>query len=431
MQLSLLPVFALACGAVSVAVMWQLDTAFRDAVRAKSWAVLPAEVQLVRRADEAHGVRPLVRYAYRVAGQEYTSTRLGIAQINGAEGVGDWREHILRTMEDAREGHRPISVFVNPGDPTEAVVDRQLRAAYVVSMLPWLLFFGGLGGAMAFAIRSQLRPAISTLGRGVSVSAQGPIPAENEAGGMLGLAAFLWCGVVFPVAALHLPDMIAAGEWAWVVALSLLVVVGAGMLAMVLIAQLARLKYGQVLVQLDTGARAGSPISGAISFSRGVRPGDRWQAELACSWWRLVQSRVSNSGSSKVWQGDTLWVQVEEVAVTAGATARFRFEPPADMPGAWAADSEDSFIRWRLRATDGGALRASNAFNLVVDGPAFDAAAVSRLMPVAHDPSKAVGPKWLAYALAGALVLAAVGVALFMFVDTLSALLDFATRAFG
>jgi hypothetical protein len=92
MQLSLLLVFALFCGAVSVAVMWQLGTAFRDAVRAKSWAVLPAEVQLVRRADETHGVRPLVRYAYRVAGREYTSPRLGIAQINGAEGVGGWRE---------------------------------------------------------------------------------------------------------------------------------------------------------------------------------------------------------------------------------------------------------------------------------------------------------------------------------------------------
>ncbi len=384
-QLSLLLVFALACGAVSGAVMWQLGTAFRDAVRAKSWAVLPAEVQLVRRVDEAHGVRPLVRYAYHVAGREYTSTRLGIAQINGAEGVGDWREHILRTMEAARDAHRPINVFVNPGNPTEAVVDRQLRAAYVVSMLPWLLFFGGLGGAMAFAIRSALRPAVSTHGRVVSASVQGPIPAENEARGVLGLAAFLWCGVVLPVAALHLPDMIAAGEWAWVAALSLLVVVGAGLLAMVVVALLARLKYGQVLVRLDAGARAGRPISGAISFSRGVRAGDRWQAELECSWWRLVQSRVHSSGSSKVWQGDTLWVQVEEVAVTAGATARFRFEPPADMPGAWAADSEDSYVRWRLRATDGGALRASNAFNLIVEGPAFDAVALSRLLPVAHD----------------------------------------------
>jgi hypothetical protein len=52
-------------------------------------------------------------------------------------------------------------------------------------------------------------------------------------------------------------------------------------------------------------------------------------------------------------------------------------------------------------------------------------------MPVAHEASKAIGPKWLAYALVGALVLAVVGLTLFMFVDTLSALIEFATRAFG
>lgn len=164
-----------------------------DGYRARDWIKVKADVV----SEDAY------RYVYD--GKSRVSSRLGLMRI-GSDSLDGWTEGIQEVLEKARKENRPITVYVNPDDPEESVVDRAIHWKFAVAMMPFAFGFGGVGLAALWVMALNIH-AIATRRKGsVSVGSPGPLAT-------LWLVAFFWNVMSFPIAMVALPDMIADGEW--------------------------------------------------------------------------------------------------------------------------------------------------------------------------------------------------------------------------
>jgi hypothetical protein len=123
----------LAMSSVGAAVcFWATVPALVKVGSQNQWA--PVSAQLERVADSTGhngaGSGPFVidvRYRYHFAGRIYTSQQLSL-DGHLPSSLAAQRDH-YRTLADAERTSRPITAYVNPHDPREAVLQRDLGAA--------------------------------------------------------------------------------------------------------------------------------------------------------------------------------------------------------------------------------------------------------------------------------------------------------------
>src|SRR5690606_17637776 len=107
--------------------------------RMQSWQLGEARLTSVRVAatvgDDATTYRALATYTYEYGGRQYDGDRVAIA--GGADNLGDFQKNLGEALQSAYDSGRPVPVWINPADPREAVLNRDLR---------WevLALFGGL-----------------------------------------------------------------------------------------------------------------------------------------------------------------------------------------------------------------------------------------------------------------------------------------------
>jgi hypothetical protein len=164
-----------------------------DGYRARDWIKVKAEVV----SEDAY------RYVYD--GKSRVGTRLGLMRI-GTDSLDGWTEGIVEALEKARKENYPITVYVNPDDPEEALVDRAIHWKFVVAMMPFALGFGGVGAAALWIMARNIHALAARRKGAVSFGSPGPLVT-------LWLVAFFWNVLSFPIAIVALPDMIADGEW--------------------------------------------------------------------------------------------------------------------------------------------------------------------------------------------------------------------------
>lgn len=141
-------------GAVFTVVLWK---AWQRAEETRSWPPVPCTIlssqikaeQPTPNSPVKH--RVIVRYAYKVKGQPFTSER--ILRVDGPKSSRD-------DAEELREQFAPNSkttCFVNPADPAFAILQHDTRAALYSIWFPLLFVVGGLRMAWA-ALRAQKTP---------------------------------------------------------------------------------------------------------------------------------------------------------------------------------------------------------------------------------------------------------------------------------
>jgi hypothetical protein len=147
----------------AAAMLWHLTA---DSFRAASWAEVPATIV----AAELRTVAPTgksrtttfearAEYVYAWQGRELRSTRLtGSRFEGGSDNFGDWQKEIAGRMQAAKASGRPVTVYVNPDDPSEVMVDRSIRWVLVLLMGLFVLGFGCAGLAGLWLAASPPRP---------------------------------------------------------------------------------------------------------------------------------------------------------------------------------------------------------------------------------------------------------------------------------
>ena len=102
--------------------------------RTAKWVPVPAEVLHASLEQPRRGPKYAVaQYRYVYEGREYIGEQLGLL-VRGHFDQGDWQDEMAHYLSDAKKNRRTVPVYVNPRDPEEAVVDRELRLG-VLSML--------------------------------------------------------------------------------------------------------------------------------------------------------------------------------------------------------------------------------------------------------------------------------------------------------
>jgi hypothetical protein len=117
-----------------------------QALKAKSWQATPCTIlsSQVRThpgdSDSGPTYDVAVLYVYTFGGREYKSNRYQF--LGGSSGGYQDKERIVRRLPPLTR----TTCYVNPEEPTEAVLDRSISREYAFVLVPLLFLLVGLGG---------------------------------------------------------------------------------------------------------------------------------------------------------------------------------------------------------------------------------------------------------------------------------------------
>ena len=190
-------VFAIPFGGVGVGASWVVVKMIEDGYRAQEWVRVQAAVDSWKRGQ--------VAYHYKFGDTTYSGDRLGVNPIGGTDNVDSWHDDMAAMISEAKNGKKPLMVWVNPDNPSESMVDRTIRWKLVAFALPFALGFGGVGvGALWVLVRTLFAR------RGTNVAAVAA-PRSGLAG--LWIFTFFWNVIAFPIAIVVVPDAVAKEEY--------------------------------------------------------------------------------------------------------------------------------------------------------------------------------------------------------------------------
>jgi hypothetical protein len=149
--------FALPFFGTGVWMLYSVSNAFYDAYRMNSWVQVEAQVldggYNTHRGDDSYTYESYARYRYTVGNETYVADRVSIS--GGSDNVGDYHQDIGNNLSRARASGERILVYVNPEDPSQAVIDRGIRWGLIGFKSIFLFVFGGVGlGLLIFTWRA-------------------------------------------------------------------------------------------------------------------------------------------------------------------------------------------------------------------------------------------------------------------------------------
>jgi len=326
-----------------------LGASVLDWARMRSWAPAPAEVLAANlerhRSDKSTTYRATATYRYQFQGRSYTSGRVGIG--TSADNLGDWHQRQHQRLSDALRRHAPVTVWVNPSDPTEAVANRDLRWGLLGFELIFVVVFGGFGGAIVWfgMRRSRPRPAGVDPWLANPAWAQNRIRSDARTGMWVAWGfALIWNALSAPVVFI-IPGELAKGNApAWVMALFPLV--GAGLLLYALRHTLQWRRFGLTPLTLTPfPGSLGGQVAGGLDLRLPFRPGLRAHCTLSC-----LHVYTTGSGKSRRTHERALWQDQQLAHVEPGSRGTrlsFDFRTPPGLPAS--EDPSGDYHKWTLQ----------------------------------------------------------------------------------
>ena len=120
---------------------------FMGWVEVLGWEEVPARIHAVELVehvgDDSVTYNVEAHYEYRFLGDSYQGTR--VALTDSADNVGSFHQDVYRELAQYQESEQTFRCFVNPNEPSESVLYRNLRWGLFALMLVFSLVFGGVG----------------------------------------------------------------------------------------------------------------------------------------------------------------------------------------------------------------------------------------------------------------------------------------------
>lgn len=300
------------------------------------WDQVPAtldEIRVDRQRDSEGTTTYAVRasYRYEYGGRQYHGTRVGYDR--GSDNIGDFHHRVMGQLEQ-QSRNNAVQVWVNPGQPSESLLVRELRWRKMLFMTVFGLVFAGAGLFVMWLAMRRSAPA-STGDHPISSSAQ-------YGHWLFGFMAFAFLGVSLPVV-MMLPDELSKGNWP-VLAVLLFPLAGLWLGYMAWKSWRNWRYYGPAPLFMDPApGQLGGDIGGRIVFTKRLDADADWAVTLQCLRVRITSGKNSSRHETLVWQQD----QVPEAHHRAhGTELGFCFTPPVDLPES-DDDGRDQVV-WRL-----------------------------------------------------------------------------------
>lgn len=356
LMLFALPFSAIGVGALGWTV-WTLATW----ASMQSWREVPARIEQVQlvssHSDKSTTYHVEAAYYYRWDGCEYRGDRVSMYSAN--DNLGSFHQRVAAELEGCRDRKVLFRCYVNPNNPLQVVLYRNLRIEVLGAMLLVCLLFGGAGFGIMIAglygrriVQEQeaLRQQYSgEPWRWRREWDKGVISAHTK-GRMVATFIFatFWNLVSAPLL-FFVPGEVRDGNYAALIGL-LFPLVGAGLLGAAIYLALQWRRYGATVFEMASLPGAvGGLLRGRVRIPAVVLP-----EEDACVALDCVNRRTTGSGKNRstsetiVWQAETAVPRNGLVQESRATLIPVEFVIPVDQPPTDDSNSDDQTL-WRLR----------------------------------------------------------------------------------
>lgn len=329
-------------------------------VRAQSWQEVPTRILSaeldVNYGDDSTTYRVRAMYEYTYQGRTLTSDR--VASGLGSDNIGSFHQDKYAELRAYLDSGRPFRCFVNPENPSEALLYRELRWGMLAFETVFALIFCIVGyGLMIAAVYGGrlVKEADELKERHTDEPwlwekdwVDGRVTAGSR-GKMIGsiLFATVWNLISAPMIFV-VPREFADGNHIALIGL-LFPLVGAGLAAYAVYATLQWRKFGNSEFEMFSNPGVlGGYLEGRIHTNIRSRSGDGFRLMLSCT-----QTETTGSGDNRSTREKALWQDTVEVPVNElmsgprGASVPVRFAIPYDAGPESDPDASDP-IKWRL-----------------------------------------------------------------------------------
>jgi len=380
-------IFALPFFGTGVWMLWAVSNVFVDAFQTQDW--VPVEARLLsggytsHRGDDSYTYEAYARYTYNVQGQTFVADRVGLS--SGSDNIGSYQQQIGNKLSGAHSRGESILVYVDPNDPSQAIIDRSIRWGMVGFKSIFLFVFGGVGlGLLIFVWRAPKEkdksdPRYADSPWLLDDDWQTATIRSSSKASMYGVWAFaaLWNLISAPLPFVMYDEVVNKGNYLALVAL-LFTAVGIGLLTWAIRRTLEWRRFGASPVTLDPfpgsiGGHVGGTIDLAIPHDSSIE----YQLSLT-----NIKSYISGSGKNRSRNEKAKWqdmIVAHAESTGRGTRLTFRFDVPEGLDES-DADRDDTYYIWRLNLSaelDGTDLDRS--FDIPVYATATQSRSLSRL----------------------------------------------------
>lgn len=377
----------------------------KSAWEVQGWQPVPAEVLAselqTSRGSKSTTYRVSARYRYTFAGTTHEGTRVGLDDSGGSDNVGDWHHRWQARLQAARSQGQPITAWVDPRQPSSALLDRSIRWIMLVFHLPFALVFTAVGLGSAWMFWRTLVPPASTsdavTGPPLQQQTAAARSSASRSQGSLWFFAFFWCGIAFPLAAVF---WMSGSPW-WVNAFtSVFVLIGLALVYLAIRQSVTAWRFASARCQWHPAQpRAGQRCEVALW----LKPRAAAARRHGTATLRLAQYRVDDAGSGST---ERLVESFDRTAALVpapegGVRLAAQFELPEDAPTHGARRSRER-VDWRLEVLrDDGTVEVS--YDVPVQAVAPAAIAPDRFadqpdwrseVPIGAAPRTGAAPAW-------------------------------------
>ena len=133
---------------------WLLTTSVIDYVRVQSWEAVPARILSAQLVDlTSHsGYEVKAAYEYKFNGRRYKGTRV---QLHIGDDIFDFHRKMYQELLSHQRTGKPRTCFVNPTDPKQSILHRELRWPLMAIYAGAMLLFGGVGVLLTRRINAR------------------------------------------------------------------------------------------------------------------------------------------------------------------------------------------------------------------------------------------------------------------------------------
>jgi hypothetical protein len=150
-------IFALPFFGVGVWMLWSVSSVFVDAFQTQNWVTVEAQLlsggYTSHSGDDTYTYEAYAQYTYDVQGRTFVADRVGLS--SGSDNIGSYQQQMGSNLSQAHARGESILVYVDPHDPSQAIIDRSIRWGMIGFKSIFLFTFGGVGlGLLIFTWRA-------------------------------------------------------------------------------------------------------------------------------------------------------------------------------------------------------------------------------------------------------------------------------------
>jgi len=321
-----------------------------DVSKARHWPWVPCHIissRVQSHSGSKGGTTYSVDIAYRytVDGKVHTSNRYEF--MGGSSSGYSGKAAIVARYPPGATSR----CFVNPDDPTDAVLERDFTPGMLVGLFPALFFFIGLGGLVWTFVGGGRAP--KTAGK------DGDPPwlrREDWANGHIissarpaaigaWIFAVCWNLLSLPVLVILLSEWIKSRNNTLLIGL-LFPAIGIGLIVWAIRVTTRWLEFGDSVFEIaSVPGVVGGALQGTIRLTQPVRTTDGFSVKLSC-----VNRVTTGSGKNRSTSERVLWTDDQHVEAGLGDRVKVAFYIPDDCRET-SSEDPDNLVLWRLKVT--------------------------------------------------------------------------------